>query len=427
MVKIITRCKNYIAGLSHVLVMFISVISVATLVGIDPALSLLTAGVGTLLFYFITKKQVPIFLGSSFAFIGILNFLMKTPGMDPSQRIAIAKGAVMAIGFVYIVLSFIIKVYGVKKIRSFFPTIVTSPLIIVMGLTLCQWAVSIMAPAEGVEIADGIVSSIVILAMIIIFIFSKGLFSLFSIIIAMSLGILTSLFLQGAFDLKAVHDAQWIGLNENAVTYILIRPNINLQSLLVVIPFSLFVIFEHIGDIAVINAVTGREVPLPVGTHKQNKDFFLSPGLDKTLLGNGVATMVAGFLGGPVSTTYSENASALEITKIQSPKAIAIAAVITITIAFLGKVTALLTSIPTCITAAISLTLYAFITACGLRAFVATNVDLNFKRNMIICATILVFGMAVKTIHIYQSIEIPGIAIACFLGILLNKFLPEFR
>jgi len=426
MVKFIGKARNYIAGLSHVLVMFISVVSVAVAVGLDPALTLLTAGIGTLLFYFITKKQVPIFLGSSFAFIGILNFLMKTPGMDTIQRIAITKGSVMAIGLVYVILAVLIGFYGVHRIRSLFPTIVTSPLIIVMGLKLCQWAVTMMVP-QNFEIADGIISAIVIFTMIVIFIFSKGLFSLFSILLAMSFGIVASLFLHGPFDLTAVHEAKWIGLSENAINYLLIRPNINLQSILVVVPFSFFVIFEHIGDIAVLNAVTSKDVSPKAVPGKPVKDFYLNPGLDKTLLGNGVATMVSGFLGGPVNTTYSENASTLEITKVQNPKSIAIAAVLTIILALLCKMTALISAIPTSITAAISLTLYAFITACGFRTFVATRVDLNFKRNMIICSTILVFGMVVNTIKVYQSIEIPGVAIACLIGILLNKFLPEFK
>jgi len=426
MLKYISKAKDYITGVSHVLVMFISVISVAALVGIDPALTLLTAGIGTLIFYFITKKQVPIFLGSSFAFIGVLNFLMKIPGEDTIEHIANTKGAIMAIGLVYVILSFLVKIYGVQRIRALFPTIVTSPIIIVMGLTLCQWAVTMMVPANF-EVADGIVSAIVIFTMILIFIFSKGLFSLFSIIIAISLGIITSLFLKGSFDLTAVHEARWIGFNENALSYLLIRPSLNLQSLLIVVPFSLFVFFEHIGDIAVLNAVTRKEMSHTPDPYHTGKDFFLTPGLDKTLLGNGIATMVSGFLGGPVNTTYSENASTLEITKNQNPKAVAIAAVITIVLAFFGKIFALLTCIPTCITAALSLTLYAFLTACGLRAFVANRVDLNFKRNMIICATILVFGMVVKNVHIYQSIQLPGIAIACILGIALNKFLPEFK
>jgi len=424
MIKYISKSKDYIAGFSHVLVMFISVIMVPQLIGFDPTLALLTAGIGTLFFYFIAKKQVPIFLGSSFAFIGVLEFINK------SQGVGYAKGAVIVIGLVYIALSYIIKIYGVEKLRSLFPTIVTSPLIMVMGLKLCQWGVTMMTYQHlndplPYEVADGIVSAIVIFTMIVIFTFSKGLFSLFAIIISLSLGIITSLFIKGSFDLTAVHEAKWVGFSENALNFMETRPNINIQSLLVVIPITLFVIFEHVGDIAVLNSVTKRE-----SLHSpqdKTKDFFLSPGLDKTLLGNGVATVFAGILGGPVNTTYSENAATLEITKVSHPKAIAFASIFTIALAFFGKFTALLMSIPSNITGALSLTLYALITACGLRSFVTTRVDFNFKRNMIICASILVFGMVVDSIKVYQTIQIPGIAIACIIGILLNKFLPEFK
>jgi len=416
MLKLINKNKNLIAAINHVIVMFVSAVTVPKLVGLDPSLALITAGIGTIIFYYITGKKVPIFLGSSFTFIGVLIYIKENYGVGA------VKSAIMVVGIVYVIIAFLIKLYGVKRIRSYFPTIVTSPLMIVMGLKLSKWAIEMMTTkiVEGGSIpinygfTHGIVSAMVVFTLILILTFSKGVFRLLSIILSFVIGIITSLFLLGKYDISQISEASWISFNQSAFELLIIKPSFNLQSILIVIPITLFIIFEHIADIAVVNSVT-------------QKDIYLDPGLNKTLMGNGVAIFVAGFLGGPVNTTYSENVSMLEISKVKSSKAIFYAAIITIVLAFFGKFVALISSIPSYVTGAISLVLYAFLTSYGIRTLIADRIDFQYKRNMIICATILVLGMMVNEIHVWDTLEIPGLPIATIIGILLNKFLPEFK
>jgi len=416
MLKYISRHKNGLAAVNHVIVMFVSVITVPKLIGLDPSLALITAGIATLVFYYITSKKVPIFLGSSFTFIGVMIYIKENFG------IGAVKSGVMVVGLVYIVISLLIKLYGTEKIRSFFPSIVTSPLMIVMGLKLSKWAIQMMTtslidgkimPADY-SFSHGIVGATVVFTLILILTFSKGVLSLLSIMLSLVIGITTSLFLLGKYNMSQVSEASWIGFSHESLEYLIIKPAFNLEVALIVIPITLFIIFEHITDLAVVNSVT-------------QKDIYLDPGLDRTLLGNGVGIFIAGFLGGPVNTTYSENVSTLEISKVKSSKGLFYAAIATIILAFFGKFTALIGSIPTYVTGAISLVLYAFLTSYGVRTLIFDRVDFQYKRNMIICATILVFGMMVNEIHIYHTLAIPGLPIATIIGILLNKFLPEFK
>jgi len=416
MQKYIERHKNFIAAINHVIVMFVSVVTVPKLIGLDPSLALITAGIGTIIFYYITGKKVPIFLGSSFTFIGVLIYIKEYYG------IGAVKSSIMIVGLVYVVIALLIKLYGVHKIRSYFPSIVTSPLMIVMGLKLSKWAIQMMTTSlvDGHSIpinygfTHGIVSAIVVFTLILILTFSQGVFRLLSILLSFIIGIVTSLFLLGKYDISQISEASWIGFNQSAFDLLIIKPAFNLQCTLFVIPITLFIIFEHIADIAVVNSVT-------------QKDIYLDPGLNQTLLGNGVAIFVAGFLGGPVNTTYSENVSMLEISKVNSSKAIFYAGIIAIGLAFFGKFVALIGSIPPYVTGAISLVLYAFLTSYGMRTLIADRVDFQYKRNMIICATILVLGMMLTEIHVWDTLAIPGLPVATICGILLNKFLPEFK
>ena len=405
MTEITTKGK-LILGLQHVLAMFGATVLVPFLTGMNPSIALLTAGVGTLLFHTCTKGIVPVFLGSSFAFIGAISLVLKESG------IGAVKGGVIAAGVVYIVMSRLVKIYGVEKIKSFFPPVVVGPTIVVIGLRLSPTALSMAGYSNGHF--DGkslIVSGIVVLSMIGISILGKSFFKLVPILISVILGYIVSIFL-GMVDFTPIKEAGWIGLSSDALYSLVTVPEFSLTSILAIAPIALVVFIEHIGDITTNGAVVG-------------KDFFANPGISRTLLGDGLATVVAGFLGGPANTTYGENTGVLAVTKVYDPSILRIAACYAIGLAFIGKFGVILQTIPAPVMGGISVILFGMIASVGMRTLIEAQLDFSHSRNLIISSLILVFGIGIDNIVVWRTVSLSGLAIAALIGVILNKIFPE--
>ena len=405
MTEITTKGK-LILGLQHVLAMFGATVLVPFLTGMNPSIALLTAGVGTLLFHTCTKGIVPVFLGSSFAFIGAISLVLRESGVGA------VKGGVIAAGVVYIVMSRLVKIYGVEKIKSFFPPVVVGPTIVVIGLRLSPTALSMAGYSNGHF--DGkslIVSGIVVLSMIGISILGKSFFKLVPILISVILGYVVSIFL-GMVDFTPIKEAGWIGLSSDALYSLVTVPEFSLTSILAIAPIALVVFIEHIGDITTNGAVVG-------------KDFFANPGISRTLLGDGVATVVAGFLGGPANTTYGENTGVLAVTKVYDPSILRIAACYAIGLAFIGKFGVILQTIPAPVMGGISVILFGMIASVGMRTLIEAQLDFSHSRNLIISSLILVFGIGIDNIVVWRTVSLSGLAIAALIGVVLNKIFPE--
>ena len=405
MTEITTKGK-LILGLQHVLAMFGATVLVPFLTGMNPSIALLTAGVGTLLFHTCTKGIVPVFLGSSFAFIGAISLVLRESGVGA------VKGGVIAAGVVYIVMSRLVKIYGVEKIKSFFPPVVVGPTIVVIGLRLSPTALSMAGYSNGHF--DGkslIVSGIVVLSMIGISILGKSFFKLVPILISVILGYIVSIFL-GMVDFTPIKEAGWIGLSSDALYSLVTVPEFSLTSILAIAPIALVVFIEHIGDITTNGAVVG-------------KDFFANPGISRTLLGDGLATVVAGFLGGPANTTYGENTGVLAVTKVYDPSILRIAACYAIGLAFIGKFGVILQTIPAPVMGGISVILFGMIASVGMRTLIEAQLDFSHSRNLIISSLILVFGIGIDNIVVWRTVSLSGLAIAALIGVVLNKIFPE--
>lgn len=405
MTEITTKGK-LILGLQHVLAMFGATVLVPFLTGMNPSIALLTAGVGTLLFHTCTKGIVPVFLGSSFAFIGAISLVLRESGVGA------VKGGVIAAGVVYIVMSRLVKIYGVEEIKSFFPPVVVGPTIVVIGLRLSPTALSMAGYSNGHF--DGkslIVSGIVVLSMIGISILGKSFFKLVPILISVILGYIVSIFL-GMVDFTPIKEAGWIGLSSDALYSLVTVPEFSLTSILAIAPIALVVFIEHIGDITTNGAVVG-------------KDFFANPGISRTLLGDGLATVVAGFLGGPANTTYGENTGVLAVTKVYDPSILRIAACYAIGLAFIGKFGVILQTIPAPVMGGISVILFGMIASVGMRTLIEAQLDFSHSRNLIISSLILVFGIGIDNIVVWRTVSLSGLAIAALIGVILNKIFPE--
>jgi uracil permease len=407
----ITGSKKIVLGLQHLLAMFGATVLVPILTGLDPSLALLSAGLGTLMFHFITGGQVPVFLGSSFAFIGAIAMTLSSEG------IGAVKAGVIGAGLIYTLMSLVIKLVGVKKVKSFFPPIVTGPVIMVIGLRLAPVALGMAgysfdtASQIGTfDVASVTVASVVISTMIIVSIFAKGFFKLVPILIAVIVGYLVSIPL-GLVDFTAVREAGWLGLSSSAMDHLTTMPKFTLSGIAAISPIALVIFIEHFGDITTNGAVVG-------------KDFFKNPGVHKTMLGDGVATLIAGFIGGPANTTYSENTGVLAVTKIYDPSVLRTAAVFAVILSFVGKFGALIRSIPSPVMGGVSIILFGMIASVGVRTMVEAKLDFAHSRNLMIGSLILVTGIAIDNIHMGGTLSLSGLAIAAFIGVVLNKVLP---
>lgn len=395
-----------ILGLQHVLAMFGATVLVPFLTGLNPSVALLCAGIGTLIFHFCTKKIVPVFLGSSFAFIGAISLVLKEEG------IASVKGGIISAGLIYVIMSFLVKIYGIEKIKSFFPPIIVGPIIVVIGLRLSPTAIAMSGYSNGhFDLKSFIVALTVIISMIIFSSVGKSFLRLIPILISVTIGYIISIFL-GLVDFTPILQANWIGFSNDALTSIITIPKFSLTSILAIAPIALVVFIEHIGDITTNGAVVG-------------KDFFKNPGISRTLLGDGLATIAAGFLGGPANTTYGENTGVLAVTKVYDPSILRIAACYAIILSFIGKFGVILQTIPSPVMGGISVILFGMIASIGMRTLIESKLDFSLSRNLLISSLILVLGIGIDNIIIWKTISLSGLAIAAIVGIILNKIFPD--
>lgn len=405
--KVVGNAK-FILGIQHVLAMFGATVLVPFLTGLNPSIALISAGVGTLIFHLCTKRIVPVFLGSSFAFIGALTLVLKNEG------IGAIKGGVIAAGLIYVIMSFLVKTFGVEKIKSFFPPIVTGPIIMLIGLRMSPAALNMAGYANGkFDTKSLIVAFSVILTMVSITMMKKSFLRLIPILAAVIVGYIVATIL-GMVDFSVVSQAKWIGLSTEAASDLFTMPSMSLTGIIAIAPIALVVFIEHIGDITTNGAVVG-------------KDFFKDPGIHRTLLGDGLATIAAGFLGGPANTTYGENTGVLAVTGVYDPAILRIAACYAIILGFIGKFGILLQTIPLPVMGGVSVILFGMIASVGVRTVVDAQLDFGNSRNLIISSIIFVLGIAVDNISIWQTVSVSGLALAAFSGVVLNKILPKDR
>lgn len=406
-VKTLGIPKTLLLGLQHAFAMFGATVMVPMLTGLSVTTTLFMAGLGTLFFHFITKGKVPAFLGSSFAFITGYNLVAPLiNGTEPNLKmLPYACGGVVIAGFVYVILSALIKIYGVQKIMRFFPPIVTGPIIISIGL--------ILAPNAVANCQNNWLLAFIALAVVIICnIWGKGMVKIIPIILGVAASYIVALFL-GEIDFTTVKSADILALPLTQSTF----AKFDISSIITIVPIAIATVMEHIGDISAIGATTGR-------------NYIANPGLHRTLLGDGLATSLSAFFGGPANTTYGENTGVLALTKVYDPVVMRIAAYFAILLSFFPIVGELIRSIPTAIVGGISLILYGMISTIGIRNLVENHIDFTKTRNLIISSVILVSALGFHSIGgisftlFDASITLSGLAIASIAGIVLNIIIP---
>ncbi len=404
--------KNCLLGFQHVFAMFGATVLVPLITGLNVSTTLFAAGVGTLLFHLCTKNRVPAFLGSSFAFLGgfgtIAPMLLDENGaatIPNVEMLPYACGGIVCAGVVYILMAGLIKVFGIQKVMRFFPPIVTGPIIISIGL--------ILAPTAVANAQTNWILAIIALSVIVVCnIWGKGMVKIIPILLGVVASYLVAL-ATGNVDLGSVMDSNVAFFGSPIIPSTFAK--FNLTAIITILPIALVAMMEHIGDVAAISATT-------------EKNYITDPGLHRTLLGDGIATMFAGFVGGPANTTYGENTGVLALTKVFDAAIVRLAAIIAIVLSFSPKFDAVVNSIPTAIIGGISFILYGMISAIGVRNIVENQIDFTKSRNLIIAAVILVSALGLTsgiTMQIADmSITFSSLAVAAILGILLNAVLP---
>ena len=420
------EAKEYLLGVQHLLAMFGATVLVPLITGFSPAVALFTAGVGTLLFHLVTKGKVPVFLGSSFAFIAALSAVVADKGIPYAQ------GGVIAAGAVYFLFSAIAYFVGSDRVRALFPPAVTGPIIIIIGLSLAGAGI---CDSLGFIVGDSSTyvfsKSTLLNAVIAILTFAcmaeamnvtRGVLKLIPILLGIAAGYLFCLILDclGLYimDFSAIKQAPWLNLPyQNGF---LSLPKFDLTAIVTIAPVALVTFMEHIGDITTNGAVVG-------------KDFFKEPGLHRTLLGDGLATMVAGFFGGPANTTYSENTGVLATTRNYNPSILRLAAVFAIFLGCLGKFGAILQTIPGPVKGGVEIMLFGMIAAIGIRTIAESKLDMTNNRNLSVMAGTFCTGLGLNAIGGISiairgiSLNISALFVATVVGVLLNLFLPGPR
>ncbi|OCA89695.1 uracil permease [Bacillus sp. FJAT-27986] len=400
----------FILSLQHLFAMFGSTILVPILTGLDPGIALLTSGIGTLVYILITKGQIPAYLGSSFAFIYPITLLNESSGVGS----ALVGG--FLIGLVYALVALLVKKLGTKTILNFLPPVVVGPIIMVIGLGLASTAVN-MAMYENpnaevlVYSTKHITVALITLAITIICsVVLKNFFSLIPVLIGIIGGYITALFF-GIVDFTPVKEAAWFQLPNFTMPFVDYTPTLSWEIILVMIPIAIVPISEHIGDQLVISKIAGR-------------NFVEKPGLHRSLLGDGVSIMIASCLGGPPNTTYGENIGVMALTRVFSVYVIGGAAVFAILFGFIGKISALIQSIPSAVMGGVSILLFGIIASSGLRMLIDSKIDLSKNRNLVISSVILIIGVGGAMLKITDHASISGMALAAIVGVILNLVLP---
>ena len=402
------RLKDSILGLQFLFVAFGALVLVPILTGLDPSVALFTAGIGTLVFQFVNREAIPpIFLASSFAFIAPISYGVKTWG------IAATMSGLVASGLLYVVLSFLIRLKGDNFLHKLLPAVVVGPVIMSIGLILSPVAVNMAMGKTG----DGslvlvpfntaiIISMAALLVTVFISLLGKGIFKLIPILCGITVGYVLSLFF-GIVDFSTFQKASWFAIPNFTA------PEFNWQAIIFILPIAIAPAIEHIGDILAISNVT-------------KQDYLKKPGLKNTLLGDGLATSVASFFGGPPNTTYSEVTGAVTVTKAYNPAIMTWAAIAAILLAFVGKLGGLLATIPTPVMGGIMLLLFGIIATLGISTLVKSNIDFTCPRNMVIVSMILVLSIGGMTFN-FGGVPFSGIGLGAIVGVLLNLLLPQVR
>ena len=392
--------KTIIMGLQQCFAMFGATILVPVLtnsygegiVGLSASVTLFCAGVATLWFHFITKGKVPVFLGSSFAFLGMYQAIIPQYGKE------YATGGVVAAGGLYVILAILIKVLGTKRVMKLFPPAVCGPLIILIGINLAGSAIDNL-------FTNWMLGIVPILVIIICNTWGKGMIKIIPVLISLIVSYIVAI-IMGAVDFSAVGSANWVGLPNFHL------PKFNADAIVAGLAVAVAAMVEHVGDVMAIGATCG-------------KNFIADPGLTRTLLGDGIGTSLAGLLGGPANTTYSENTGVVALTRVFDPFVMRIAAVMAIILSLSPKFEAVINSIPAAIIGGISFVLYGMIAATGIRTIVENQVDYVNMRNVLITAIILVSGLGFNHKNIViGSVAFGGLACAAVFGIILNAILP---
>lgn len=392
-------------SLQHMFSMFGSTVLVPILVGLNPGIALFSSGVGTLMYLLITKHKIPAYMGSSFSFIVPMLALMKTTGYP-----GIAQGTI-AVGCVYLIVSLIVSAIGSAWIDRVLPPIVVGPIVMVIGLSLAGTAAK-DATMNGThyDLKYFVVALLTLLITIIFNMYFKGFLGLIPILLGIISGyVIACLF--GIVDFSGVQAAHWFSLPAFQIPFVSYHPQFCWGAILSMAPIAFVTMTEHLGHIMVLDELTGR-------------NYFKDPGLNHTLAGDGTASIIAGFVGGPPVTSYGENIGVLAITRVHSVYVLAGAAVFAIFFSFVGKLSALIESIPAPVIGGISFLLFGVIASSGLRVLIERHVNFDKKRNLMIASVILVIGIGNAYLQLGQY-QFSGLAVAAVLGIILNLVLPE--
>lgn len=411
--RVLGAPKMTLLGVQHMFAMFGATVLVPALTGLSVSVTLLFAGLGTLLFHLVSGGSVPAFLGSSFAFLA--GYWAIAPNKEP-ELLPYACLGVACAGMVYLVLAAAIKAYGISRVMRFFPPVVTGPIIVAIGLNLSKSAIENCA--QNIWIA--LVAIIVVVAANI---WGKGMIRIIPIILGVTASYIVAA-VSGNVDFTPIKDAAWIGLpiSWNQTVFSIFKDadtSLLITSIITIVPIALATMIEHIGDISAISSTVG-------------KNFLAKPGLHRTLLGDGMATIMASLFGAPANTTYGENTGVLTLTRVYDPRVIRLAACFAILFSFSPKVAAVIQVMPAATLGGVSLILYGMISAVGVRNVVENHVDFSKSRNVIIAALILVLSIGIN----YSSagavsiscgsvnISLSGLAVGALVGILLNAVLP---
>jgi len=417
--KVLGTPKMLILGLQHMFAMFGSTVLVPILTGLSVSTTLLFAGLATLFMHFVTKKKIPVFLGSSFAFLGGYFATIAAgaeQGLSQAQSLPYACVGVSCAGLLYLVLSGLFKAWGSRKVMRYFPPVVTGPIIIAIGMNLAPSAIN---SAES----NWLVALVAIAVIVAANIWGKGMVKIIPIL----LGVIVSYLFAAIIDpaereaiVSSVSAASWFGFPvkaENTVFSLIGNCNgaLLLSSIITIVPIAVATMMEHVGDISAISATVGQ-------------NFIEDPGLHRTLIGDGIGTSIAALFGAPANTTYGENTGVLALTKVYDPFVVRLAALFAIILSFCPKFAALITAMPTATVGGVSLILYGMISAVGIRNMVENKTDFQNTRNVIVAA--LIIGLAIGISYSASgsiklgSVSLSGLAVASLVGLILNAVLP---
>ncbi len=410
-----TIAKWIILALQHVFAMFGATILVPILVNAQAGetvltipVALATSGIGTLIYILCTGGKSPVYLGSSFAFIAPIVAAYLKGGISGAMT------GIMVVGLIYVIVAIIIRFIGKSWINKLLPPVVIGPMIMIIGLGLAPSAISQVGLESGAELEwrSIFVAAVAFLVTAVIAVRGKGFLKIIPFLIGIIAGYIAAVFV-GLVDFTPVAEAAFFSMPQFIVPFIDYMPSFS--AILTIAPIAIVTMAEHIGDHMALSTIIG-------------KDLLTKPGLDKTLLGDGIATFVAGLLGGPANTTYGENTSVVGMTKVASVWVIGLAAIFAICLGFLGKFTALVSTIPNAVLGGVSLLLYGFISVNGLKVLIENQVDFGKTKNVVVASAMLVLGLGGAAISIVSgdvSVTISGMSLAAIIGVLINLFLPE--